>query len=426
MGRPKHVVVIGAGITGALTAHRLLEAGVEVTILEAKEKGAGSSSRSAACYRQQFSTPSTVAAMLYSTRAYTEFKERFRCDPATGDVLVQNGYLFLHDRPDFASDDSTAARREAGWNAALANVAMQQEVGLKEVEVLSPDEVEERFPHVAGDRLAGATFCPTDGFLHPDIIYMEGFRRVVELGGVLRQNERVESGAFDASGRLVAVRTSKGEEVRGDIFINATNAWGAKLSPVLGGTELPVVPIKRYLYFLQRGPGLDADTLWSWPMTITPSRAYCRPENGEQLLLGWAHATDGEDVVSWDGQDAIEPEFFHKSGLDNYGYAVWMELAESLPALEEFAGLDATTSGYYAVTPDHNPFLGFDPKQPTLLHALGFSGHGAMMGPFTAAAVSTMALEGETRSEITLDGRRIDLRPLLVGREPTRGEGMVI
>ena len=46
---------------------------------------------------------------------------------------------------------------------------------------------------------------------------------------------------------------------------------------------------------------------------------------------------------------------------------VWMELAESLPALEEFAGLDATTAGYYAVTPDHNPFLGFDPKQPALL-----------------------------------------------------------
>ncbi len=425
MDRPQHVVVIGAGITGALTAHRLLEAGVAVTILEAKEKGAGSSSRSAACYRQQFSTPSTVAAMLYSTRAYTEFKERFRCDPSTGDVLVQNGYLFLHDRPDFASDGDTAARRAEGWEAARRNVVMQREVGLEEVELLAPEEVEERFPHVAGDRLVGATFCPTDGFLHPDIIYMEGFRRVVELGGVLRQNERVESGVFDPAGRLVAVRTSKGEEVRGDVFINATNAWGAKLSPVLGGTELPVAPIKRYLYFLQRGDGLSPETLQSWPMTITPSRAYCRPENGEQLLLGWAHATGGEDV-SWDGQDAIEPEYFHKSGLDNYGYAVWMELAESLPALEEFAGLDATTSGYYAVTPDHNPFLGFDPAQPALLHALGFSGHGAMMGPFTAAAVASMALARETLTEITLDGRRIDLRPLLVGRTPTKGEGMVI
>ena len=425
MSRPRHVVIIGAGITGALTAHRLLEEGVQVTILEAREKGAGSSSRSAACHRQQFSTPSTVAAMLYSTRAYTEFKETFGCDPSTGDVLVQNGYLFLHDRPDFASDSSTAEERAKGWQTALANVEMQHAVGLKEVEVLAPKEVEERFPHVAGDRLVGATFCSTDGFLHPDIVYMEGFRRVVEMGGVLRQNERVESGVFDSTGRLVAVRTSKGEEVRGDVFVNATNAWGAKLSPTLGGSELPVAPIKRYLYFLQRGPGLSPETLLSWPMTITPSRAYCRPENGDQLLLGWAHATDQEDV-SWDGQDAIEPEFFHKSGLDNYGYAVWMELAESLPGLEEFAGLDATTAGYYAVTPDHNPFLGFDPKQPALLHALGFSGHGAMMGPFTAAAVAEMAMAGETKQHIVLDGRDIDLRPLLVGRTLARSEGMVI
>jgi glycine/D-amino acid oxidase-like deaminating enzyme len=425
MSRPKHVVVIGAGITGALTAHRLLEAGVAVTILEAKEKGAGSSSRSAACLRQQFSTASTVAAMLYSVRSYREFREEFRCDPSTGDVLVQNGYLFLHDRPDFASDQATGAARVSAWEAAQRNVAMQQSVGLTEVELLAPEDIEGRFPHVDPARLTGATFCPTDGFLHPDIVYMEGFRRVQELGGVLRQNERVEGGVFDSTGRLRAVRTSKGEEVAADVFVNATNAWGAKLGASLGGSELPVVPVKRYLYFLQRGPGLTPETLRSWPMTITSSRAYCRPENGDQLLLGWAHSTAGE-AVSWDGQDSIEPEFFHKSGLDNYGYAVWMELAESLPALEEFAGLDATTAGYYAVTPDHNPFLGFDPKQPALLHALGFSGHGAMMGPFTAAVIAQMALQGETIESITLDSRHIDLRPLLVGRTPAKGEGMVI
>ena len=245
------------------------------------------------------------------------------------------------------------------------------------------------------------------------------------MGGVLRQNEAVTGGRFDASGRLTAVTTSKGDTVEGDVFINATNAWGTSLSIELGGSALPVVPIKRYLYFLQRGDGLTPEQLVQWPMTITPSLAYCRPENGDQLMLGWAHATDAEEV-SWDGQDAIEPTFFHKSGLDNYGYEVWMELAESLPALEEFAGLNATTAGYYAVTPDHNPILGFDPLQPSLLHAVGFSGHGAMMGPFTAAAIADMALQGETKTEIELDGRSVDLRPLLVGRTMGTGEGMVI
>ena len=425
MARPKHVVVIGAGITGALTAHRLLSTGIDVTILEAKEKGAGSSSRSAACLRQQFSTPSNVAAMLYSVRSYLAFREEFRCAPETSDVLVQNGYLFLYDHPDFASDGPTSQERHAAWATAQRNVAMQREVGLTEVELLGPEEVEERFPHVDGARLIGATFCRTDGFLHPDIIYMEGFRRVAELGGVIRQKEGVESGVFDSDGRLVAVRTSRGAEVRGDLFINATNAWGHRLSRMLGGSELAVTPIKRYLYFLQRGPGLSPETLLSWPMTVAPSRAYCRPENGDQLLLGWAHASPGEDIT-WDAQDAIQPEFFHKSGLDNYGYAVWMELAESLPALEEFAGLAGTTAGYYAVTPDHNPFLGFDPLQANLIHAVGFSGHGAMLGPFTAAAVTAMAIAGESLDSIQLGGREIDLRPLLVGRSPRASEGMVI
>ena len=33
----------------------------------------------------------------------------------------------------------------------------------------------------------GRDLCPTDGF-HPDVVYMEGFRKVIEMGEVLRQN----------------------------------------------------------------------------------------------------------------------------------------------------------------------------------------------------------------------------------------------
>ena len=51
----------------------------------------------------------------------------------------------------------------------------------------------------------------------------------------------------------------------------------------------------------------------------------------------------------------------------------------------EFGGVQATTAGFYAVTPDHNPFLDVDPAVPNLIRLVGFSGHGAMFGPFTAA-----------------------------------------
>jgi glycine/D-amino acid oxidase-like deaminating enzyme len=421
--KPTRAVIIGAGITGALTAHALLEAGVAVTVLEAREKGSGSSSRSAACIRQQFSTPATVRAMVHSVRFYEDFAQRFSCAPGDGRALVQNGYLFLYDKPDQTEDPAAHAAR---WEGARASLAMQQENGLLDVVHLSPGEVSERFPHIDSERIVGATFCPSDGFLHPDIVYMEGFRRVEELGGVLRQNCPVMEGVFGNDGRLTAVRTDDGEEFAADLFINATNAWAPRLSLRLGGSALPINPLKRYLYFVHRGGSTTGAALLDWPMTITPSRAYCRPENADQLLAGWAHATEPEPEFGWSDQDLIEPPFFHKSGLDNYGFQLWMQLAEALPAIGEFSGIEATTAGYYAVTPDHNPILGFDPKQPTLLHAAGFSGHGAMMGPFTASVITQMALAGTTLPLVDIDGAKVDISALLVGRSFATGEGMVI
>ena len=360
--------------------------------------------------------------MLYSTRRYEAFAEEFRCPPEQAKVLVQNGYLFLYADPTQSDDPSAAAQ----WASAQANVAMQREAGLREVELLSPQQVGERFAHVDPGVLAGATYCPTDGFLRPDIIYMEGFRRVEELGGVVRQNESVIAGVFDGAGRLTGVMTSKGVEVSADLFIDATNAWSPRLSRILSAEVLPISPLKRYLYFLQRGPSMTGPELQAMPMTISPRRAYCRPENDEQLLLGWAHDSPAQGDFDWEDQDIIEPHYFHKSGLENYGTDLWMELASCMPPLMEFDGLRATTAGFYAVTPDHNPFLGFNSRQPGLLHAVGFSGHGAMMGPFTAAAVTEMALAGETLRSIALDGRTIDLESFRVGRTAQHGEGMVI
>ncbi len=423
MKRPEHVAIIGAGITGALTAHRLVEEGIDVTVIEAREKGAGSSSRSAACIRQQFSTPATVRAMIYSVACYKDFHDRFACPEGTGELLVQNGYLFLYGKP-APGDDAEALQRR--WQNAQSLVPMQQANGLAEVEILSPEQVRERFPHIESGQLLGATFCPSDGFLRPDLIYMEGFRRVEELGGKLYQNERVTGGIHDSQGQLVALTTSKEREIRADLFINATNAWAPRVSQVLGGSELSLSPVKRYLYFIERGPQINQDAFLNWPMTITPSRAYCRPENADQLLAGWAHTAHSEPGFDWEDQDSIEPGYYHRSGLDNYGYQLWLELAEALSVVGEFSGLTATTSGFYANTPDHNPLLGFDPLQQRLIHAVGFSGHGAMMGPFTAAVVHAMVLGGPGVRSVELAGRVVKLDDLLLGRQFGTAEGMVI
>ena len=71
----RSAVCIGGGITGVLAARELLLAGWKVTVLEGRHVGAGSSSRTAAGIRQQFSTPETVRGMRYAVAFYRSFAE---------------------------------------------------------------------------------------------------------------------------------------------------------------------------------------------------------------------------------------------------------------------------------------------------------------------------------------------------------------
>src|SRR5437588_1165302 len=159
----EHVVIIGGGATSALIAVRLAERGFHVTVLEKAQVGNGSSSRSAAGIRAQFSTEETVVGMQYSEWWYSHFHDLLHspADVRQQPVMRQNGYLFLYEDPDVVPAWQSRRRQELAriWQHAQAAAAMQQRLGLP-VEVLSPQHVYERWPHLVPDRLLGATWCP--------------------------------------------------------------------------------------------------------------------------------------------------------------------------------------------------------------------------------------------------------------------------
>lgn len=404
----RDVVVIGGGITGALTARELAEAGWTVTVLEGAHVGAGSSSRTAAGIRQQFSTPETVRGMRYSVRFYEQFTERVggRTCP-----IHQNGYLFLLDT-------------DAALASARARVAMQRAVGLSEVELLDRAALIARFPWVDPDVVVGGTFCPSDGFLLPEVVYNEAIEAARRLGARVVQRAPVVA-ARHSGGRLTEVDTPKGW-FSADLFVDATNAWTCRLARVLGGEDLDVAPLKRYLWFLSRGGAMTAAELRAMPLTIAPSGAYCRPENGNTLLLGKKHDVAPDPTFAYEDQDTIEPAYSHLGGVDAEPYALWAELAAVLPAVGSFDGFSATTAGYYATTPDHNPFLGFDRQVPNLLRLVGFSGHGAMFGPFTALVARELAEAGRDLDAVRVDGSPVRVDAFRIGRAYAHQEQLVI
>lgn len=402
------VVIIGGGITGALTAWQLVQGGHQVVVLEARHVGAGSSSRTAAGIRQQFSTPETVLGMRYAVDFYRRFTEVVGGERSP---LVQSGYLFL-------------LEGQAAAAQATRRVAMQREVGLAEVELLDPAETLARFPWVDGVAISGATWCPTDGFLRPEIVYNDAMAAARAGGAALHQNAEVTA-ARHQGGRLSAVM-ARGAWHEADLFVDATNAWSPRLSRVLDAAVLPIQPLKRYLWFIERAGPMTGPQLASMPLVITPPGAYCRPENPSSLLVGFAHEAQPEPDFSYEDQDRVEPEFFHRGEADGRAVQAWLAIATWLPPVAEFAGITATTCGYYGTTPDHNPFLGFDPGVANLIRLVGFSGHGAMFGPFTAAVAAALVEAGHDLPHLDILGRQASLQPFRLDRPLGHGEQMVI
>ena len=414
----EHVVIIGGGATSALISVRLAERGFRVTVLEKAQLGNGSSGRSAAGIRAQFSTEETVVGMQYSEWWYSHFHDLLHSPPEVRQqpVIRQNGYLFLYESPDAIPVWQPRRRHELArlWQHAQTAASVQKSVGLP-VEVLTPQIVQERWPHLNAERLVGATWCPTDGFLIPHMIYTEGFRRAKELGVDVHQQTEV-LGAQLHRGRISALLTSKGP-LEADWFVNATNAWAARVSPRIGGMTLPVSPLKRFLYFLKPSQAImDAVNWQRLPMTIygvgSYRGAHSRPEH-DLLMIIWGHETEPEPDFSDTDQDRIDPPFRHDNGIDNYGYAILAQIEEFSPLLANAGGLIATTSGFYGVTPDANPLIGRDTNQQNLIHAVGFSGHGLMHAPITALLVEAILTgnidHGQVRIPAPFDHTVIDL-----------------
>lgn len=433
----EHVVIIGGGATGALIAVRLAERGFRVTVLEKAQVGNGSSSRSSAGIRAQFSTEETVTGMQYSTWWYTHFHDHLHSPPDVRQqpVLRQNGYLFLYEAPEAIPAWQLRRQREVErlWRHAQEAANMQQSLGLP-VEVLSPQNIQERWPYLRPERLAGATWCPTDGFLIPHMIYNEGYRRAKELGVQVEQQTEVLDATFH-NDRIRALVTNRGT-IEADWFVNATNAWAARLSPRIGGMALPVSALKRHLYFLKPSQPVMAETSWhQLPMIIygvgSHRGAHSRPEH-DLLLLAWAHETEPEAQFSDADQDRIDPPFRHDNGIDNYGYAILDQVEQFSPLLANAGGLVATTCGFYGTTPDANPLIGRDIGQQNLVHAVGFSGHGLMHAPITALLVEAVLTgnfeHGRVRLPAPFAHASIDLSTFDPGRtfEGSHREALVL
>jgi sarcosine oxidase subunit beta len=353
------VVIVGAGIMGCAIAHQLAERGMrDIVVFERDQIGRGATADAAGGIRQQFSTETNVRLATYSVRVWETFDQRFGQEIS----LRQQGYLFLLKDP----EDEPVFR---------ANLALQQRLGVP-ARWVDPEEIREINPNLVLDGVYGGTFCPEDGWCDTFAATIGYARAAQRLGVSFREESPVLEIAVER-GKVAGVSTPDGE-VSTPLVILCSGPQTRQVG-ALAGVDIPVDPYRRMSWITEPFDALPP----TLPMTIDfSSGLYVHPESGG-FLFGMANRD--------------EPISFDKS-VDEAWMATTVEaLVELVPAFEEASILNGW-AGFYEVTPDDNPVLGFVDEVEGLAVAAGFSGHGFMQGPAIGACMAELILDGQAKT----------------------------
>ncbi|MEE9198088.1 MAG: FAD-dependent oxidoreductase, partial [bacterium] len=319
MEKTAEVVIIGGGAVGLSTAYHLARRGVkDVVLLEKDLLGEGSTGRCTGGVRLDFSTEVNVRFSLAAFAIIDRFKEEFGVDPEFRRV----GYLMLA---------STGPQLEQF----KANQDLYSRLGVKDVELLTPDEVRVRWPYIWTEDLLGGTYCARDGFMGPAEV-VEGYRkRAHELGVRMYQRSRV-TGIEIASGRVVTVRTEKAA-IATRTAVNTAGPFAGDIGKMVG-VNVPVQPIRRQVFVSSPLPEIEGVV----PLII-------------DLERGTMYRREGPGYLLYGPRDK-EPS--HNTTTDWEGM-VWAaeQARHRIPAMER-ARVVSGWAGTYEISPDNHAIMG--------------------------------------------------------------------
>ena len=363
------VLIVGGAAVGSATAYFLASQpsfkGSILVVEQDPTYARSATALSAASIRHQFSTPENIRLSQFGSSFLKSVGEHLSVDgeaPVIG--FKERGYLFL------ATAQGLGILQSNHLTQCAENV---------DVSLLTPAQLQSRFPWLNVDDLSAGSLGNTgEGWLDAYAL-MQGFRRKALSLGVQYRQARVE--ALSRQGRLVtSARLSTGELVTCGTVINAAGT-GATALAQSAGIELPVQARKRSIFYFTSSARLP-----TCPMVIDPTGAYFRPE-GEGYLCGIAPSPE-QDTECHDFE--VQHSLFEE--------VLWPILAARVPGFEALR-LQRSWAGHYDMNLlDHNAIVGAHPDVDNFLFANGFSGHGLQQSPAIGRALSELVTFGEFRT----------------------------
>jgi len=223
----EHVVVVGAGVFGAWTAHHLQQQGHQVTLVDAhgpahsRASSGGESRLTRAAYGKD---------AIYTRMARDSLPQWQALSAVSGlPILHQCGILFFFPTEEPYVGESIAAHKEFGLRT----------------EVLDQAEMARRFPMIDFDGIRIGLYEPGFGALMARRAVLTLVERFVAAGGTYVKGA-VEPPA-SGEGHLSEIILDNGEHIEADRFVFAAGPWLPRLFPDVVGPK--ILPTRQEVFF---------------------------------------------------------------------------------------------------------------------------------------------------------------------------------
>ncbi|MGN7612621.1 glycine oxidase ThiO [Magnetococcales bacterium HHB-1] len=211
----EHVIIIGAGVMGCACAHRLLNAGFKVTLLEKSLPGAESSAAAAGILGAQSEVSDAgpfFELCLASRERFEGYAEELEEISQVSVGYRKAGVLEV-------------ALDPAEGRIAIGRAEWMMERGLR-VEVLDREEAQKEEPYLSV-HVIGANFYPDDHQVNSEWLARALAATASKLGAIFHNGRRV-TGIQSHQGRVTGVKTETGV-LEADHVVIAGGAWSTRI-----------------------------------------------------------------------------------------------------------------------------------------------------------------------------------------------------
>ena len=393
-------IIIGGGVIGSSVAYHLAKQGWrDVVLLERMQFGCGTTWHAAGLVGTMRANESHARLAQYSMSLLAEIEAE--TGQSTG--FKQVGSLSI-------------AHSHARFEELKRVASMNNAFGVTQVDMLTADEVKEKYPFLETGDLLGGSWVAHDGYASPVEVTASFIKGARNRGALCLEGVKV-TGIMRANGKVTGVHTAQGDivgdivgDIEADYVVNCAGMWAREVGR-MAGVNVPLHAAEHYYAVTEKLDDLPLDL----PVMRDHDKCAYYKQDAGSLLVGqfephavpWGHHLNGSNV---NGSGGI-PEDFCFDEIDGHFDEQMMPVLEHAMArvpMLQHVGWRKFFCGPESFTPDDQFHIGEAPELKNFYVAAGLNSIGIQSSGGIGKALSEWMHHGYAPLDLwSVDIRRM-------------------